>query len=213
MTGTHNIAVVGANGKAGSLIVREALKRGFTVTAITRSPNATNAQHSIQSDVRDLEREQVASFDTVVDAVGGWDDQTYGQIPDASAHLADIVSNTDTRLIVVGGAGSLFVDQAHSATLSQGADFPDAFKGVAAAHQVALDNLRGREDVKWTYISPAADFQAEGDRTGVYTLAGEELTLNSHGESTISYADYAIAVVDEIESGQHIHERISVVSQ
>lgn len=69
MTGTHNIAVVGANGKAGSLIVREALKRGFTVTAITRSPNATNAQHSIQSDVRDLEREQVASFDTVVDAV------------------------------------------------------------------------------------------------------------------------------------------------
>ena len=65
--------------------------------------------------------------------------------------------------------------------------------------------------MKWTFISPAGDFQAEGERTGKYILAGEELTLNDKGESIISYADYAIAMVDEITEGNHIRERISVV--
>ena len=65
----------------------------------------------------------------------------------------------------------------------------------------------------WTYVSPAADFQADGVRTGTYTLAGEELALNAAGESTVSYADYAIAIVDLIESGEHVRERVSVVSK
>lgn len=65
--------------------------------------------------------------------------------------------------------------------------------------------------VWWTFISPAGDFQADGERTGEYLLAGEELTLNSRGESIISYADYAIAMVDEIINGNHIQQRISVV--
>ena len=66
---------------------------------------------------------------------------------------------------------------------------------------------------KWTFVSPAADFQADGERTGEYILAGEDFTLNGRGESTLSYADYAIAMVDEIESGDHVAQRISVVSK
>ena len=73
--------------------------------------------------------------------------------------------------------------------------------------------LRSRHDFRWTYISPAGDFQPTGERTGKYILGGEELTLNSKGESTISYADYAIAMVDEAVSGAHVGERISVVSE
>ena len=76
---------------------------------------------------------------------------------------------------------------------------------------ISLGELRQRKDVKWTYISPAGDFQAEGERTGEYILGGEELTLNSKGESVISYADYAIAMVNEIVGRSHIQERISVV--
>ena len=89
--------------------------------------------------------------------------------------------------------------------------FPDSYKPVSAAHGLALAELRASEDVKWTYISPAGDFQADGERTGKYILAGEELTLNSRNESIISYADYALAMVDEIEKGNHIQQRISVV--
>ena len=95
--------------------------------------------------------------------------------------------------------------------MSDGPDFPEMFKPLAAAMAKALGELRQRKDVKWTYISPAGDFQAEGERTGEYILGGEELTLNSKGESVISYADYAIAMVNEIVGRSHIQERISVV--
>lgn len=84
---------------------------------------------------------------------------------------------------------------------------------VVAANAKALTELRERKDVKWTYISPAGDFQADGERSGRYILGGEELTLNSRNESIISYADYAIAMVDEIEKGNHIQQRISVVRE
>lgn len=87
------------------------------------------------------------------------------------------------------------------------------FKPLANAMAKALGELRSRNDVKWTYISPAGDFQAEGERSGKYILAGEELTLNAKNESIISYADYAIAMIDEIEKGNHIQQRISVVRE
>ena len=84
-------------------------------------------------------------------------------------------------------------------------------KPLGSVQIKALSELRQRTDVKWTYISPAADFQAEGARTGEYILVGEELTLNKKGESIISYADFAAAMADEIAGGGHILERISVV--
>ena len=129
----------------------------------------------------------------------------------AAGRLCDLLSGSETRLLVVGGAGSLYVNAEHTACVADGPDFPDAFKPVAAAHAAALDALRKRKDVRWTYISPACDFQAEGERTGGYLLGGEELMLNGRGESAISYADYAIAVADELAGGKHVRERISVV--
>ena len=94
-----------------------------------------------------------------------------------------------------------------------GADFPEMFKPLASNMGKALDALRTRTDVRWTYISPAGDFQADGAKTGKYILAGEELTLNTKGESVISYADYAVAMVDEALNGNHIQQRISVVAE
>lgn len=114
---------------------------------------------------------------------------------------------------MVGGAGSLYVNPEHTAGVADGPNFPDMFKPLAAAMAKALGELRQRKDVQWTYISPAGDFQAEGDRTGKYILGGEELVLNSKGESVISYADYAIAMIDEATKGNHIQERISVVAE
>lgn len=147
----------------------------------------------------------------VVDAFGAWTEDTLPQHSTTLAHLCDVLSGSDTRLLIVGGAGSLYVNPEHTATVSDGPDFPDVFKPLASAMAKALGELRERNDVKWTYISPAGDFQADGERTGKYICGGEELTLNDKGESIISYADYAIAMVDEIESGDHIQERISVV--
>lgn len=207
------IAVICANGKAGKLIVKEAAERGLEVTAVVREENQTIARNTLKKDLFDLTAEDLKGFDAVIDAFGAWTEETLPQHSTSLKHLCDILSGTETRLLVVGGAGSLYVNPEHTACVADGADFPDAFKPLAAAMAKALGELRRRNDVKWTYLSPAGDFQAEGERTGEYLLGGEELRLNSKGESVISYADYAIAMVDEATKGNHIQERISVVSE
>ena len=207
------IAVVCANGKAGKLIVREALDRGLDVTAVVRGENHSAAEKVIRKDLFELTASDLSGFDVVIDAFGAWTEDTLPLHSTSLQHLSDILSGTTTRLLVVGGAGSLYVNPEHTACVADGPDFPDVFKPLAAAMAKALTELRQRSDVKWTYISPAGDFQADGARTGKYILGGEELTLNAKGESVISYADYAIAMIDEAVKGNHIQQRISVVKE
>ena len=207
------IAVICANGKAGKLIVKEAVSRGLDVTAVVRGENATEAKEVLKKDLFDLTADDLKGFDVVIDAFGAWTEETLPLHSTSLKHLCDILSGTETRLLVVGGAGSLYVNPEHTVCVADGPDFPDAFKPLASAMAKALSELRERKDVKWTYISPAGDFQAEGERTGKYILGGEELTLNSKGESIISYADYAIAMVDEAVNGNNIQKRISVVRE
>lgn len=207
------IAVICANGKAGKLIVKEAVDRGMDVTAVVRSNNTTTARKVLKKDLFALTAADLGGFDVVVDAFGAWTEDTLLQHSTSLKHLCDILSGTDTRLLVVGGAGSLYVNPEHTACVADGPNFPDIFKPLAAAMAKALGELRERKDVRWTYVSPAGDFQAEGERTGKYILSGEELTLNSKGESIISYADYAIAMVDEIVNAANIQKRISVVKE
>lgn len=205
------IAVVCTNGKAGKFIVKEAVERGLDVTAIARGENKSVAQNYIEKDLLDLTKEDLANFDVVIDAFGTWAEETLPLHSTSLKKLCDLLSNTNKRLLVVGGAGSLYVDKKHTKQVMDDPDFPDIFKPLAKAQGKALEELRKRNDVKWTFISPASDFQAEEKRTGKYILGGEELTLNSKGESIISYADYAIAMIDEAVEGEHIQERISVV--
>ena len=207
------VAVVCANGKAGKLIVQEAVERGLDVTAIVRGENKTVAKKALVKDLFDLTAQDLAEFDVVVDAFGAWTPETLPQHSTSLKHLCDLLSGTKIRLLVVGGAGSLYVNAEHTAQVMDGADFPDMFKPLASNMGKALEELRARTDVQWTYISPAGDFQADGARTGAYLLGGEELMLNSKGQSVISYADYAIAMVDEVVQGNHLQQRISVVAE
>ena len=196
------IAVVCANGKAGTRIVNEALQRGLDVTAVVRGENCSNTKRVIQKDLFDLTANDLKGFDVVIDAFGAWTDETLPQHSTSLKHLCDMLSNTDSRLLVVGGAGSLYTNPEHTQQLMDGKDFPEMFKPLASNMGKALNELRDRNDVKWTYISPAADFRADGVRTGKYILGGEEFFVNQKGESVISYADYAIAMVDEAVNGR-----------
>ncbi len=202
------IAVVAADGRVAKKVIAEALQSGHEVVAFGRHDiNETPAKTYIKKDILALTKEDLQGFDAVVDAFGAWTTEALPGHSTTTAHLADILSGTNVRLLIVGGAGSLYVDPDHTTQLVDTPDFPDAFKPLATAMGKALAELRQRNDVKWTYISPAADFQADGE----HILSGEEFKLNSKNESIISYADYAIAMVDEIEKGQHIKQRISVV--
>ena len=204
------IAVIAANGQAGQKIVAEALARGFDVTAIARSENKSAAKNFVKKDIMELTREDLAGFDAVVDAFGMFDPVRVDEHTTTSQHLADILSGTNTRLLIVGGAGSLYVDEKKETMLSETPDFPPEYLPVAKAMARALKELRKRDDVRWTFVSPAADFQADGARTGNIVTAGEIFTVDANGESVISYVDYAIGIIDEIEKGNHIRERISL---
>ena len=205
------IAVLAANGKLGSLIVKEAVERGNDVTAIAREENRTVAKNFIKRDILDLTENDLKDFDVVITAFGAWTEDTLPLHKTTVEHLANILANKNTRFLVVGGAGSLYTDESLTTQLFTTPDFPADYYPIASNQAKGLDVLRKRNDVKWTYVSPAAEFEYEWERKGEYQLAGEVFTVNAEGKSEISYADYAIAMVDEAEKENHINQRISVL--
>ena len=209
------VAVVCAAGKQGRLLVDEAVSRGYDVTGFVRGSDkvANPKAKTIVKDLFDLTREDLAGFDAVIDAFGAWTPETLPLHRTSLKHLCDILSGTQVSLLVVGGAGSLYVNPEHTVQVKDLESFPDMFRPLANMQGAALDDLRRRSDVQWTFLSPAGDFVADGERTGEYLLGGEEYFVNDKGESRISYADYAIAMVDEIENANNIQKRFSVIGK
>ncbi|RKV94016.1 MAG: Rrf2 family transcriptional regulator [Campylobacter sp.] len=127
-------------------------------------------------------------------------------------HLADALSGTKTRLLVVGGAGTLYVDDKQTMVMDT-PSFPAGYMGVAKATAESFFELKGRTDMLWTYVSPAGDYDADGARTGKYVLGGDNLILNSKNESYISYADLALAVIDELKNRNFVQKRFTAVGE
>ena len=209
------VAVLCAAGREGRLLVDEAVSRGYDVTGFVRgNDKVANAKaKTVVKDLFDLTREDLTGYDVVIDAFGAWTPETLPLHKTSLKHLCDILSGTSVRLLVVGGAGSLYVNPEHTLQVMQLDSFPDAFKPLASNMGEALAELRKRNDVKWTYLSPAGNFVADGARTGKYILGGEEYFENAKGVSEISYADYAIAMIDEIENADNIQKRFSVIGE
>ena len=208
------IAIIGATGKAGKLIMEEALQRGLDVTAIVRNKSklSNSSVKVIEKDLFDLKKEDLKDFDTVVSAFGAWEEKELSKHGEVMNHLCDILADTNIRLMVVGGAASLFVN--HSMMLIDSPDFPKDWINLAKNSNKAFEILKATKNVLWTYISPSADFQADGKKTGEYRIGDkDELCFNSKGESMISYADYAIGFVDEIENKKFLNKRITLVSK
>lgn len=201
-----NIAIIGATGKAGKLIMEEALKRGLDVTAIVinKSKLSNSSVKLIEKDLFDLKKEDLKDFDTVVSAFGAWEEKELSKHGEVMNHLCNILADTNIRLMVVGGAASLFVN--HSMMLIDSPDFPKDWINLAKNSNKAFEILKATKNVLWTYISPSADFQADGKKTGEYSIGDkDELCFNSKGESMISYSDYAIGFVDEIENKKFLY--------
>jgi putative NADH-flavin reductase len=208
------IAIVGASGKAGSLIMKEALSRGHNVTAIVRNASKLQEKNTavIEKDVFDVTTEDLTAFDVVVNAFGAPLGEEQAHV-DAGHALIEALKGTKTRLLVVGGAGSLFVDENKTVRLIDTPEFPDFVKPTANGQGRNLQELQETTDLTWTFVSPSAVFDAEGNRTGSYQSGKDHLLVNSKGESYISYGDFAIAVVDEVENPKHLNERFTVVGE
>ncbi|ADP34172.1 NAD(P)-dependent oxidoreductase [Bacillus atrophaeus] len=209
------IGIIGASGKAGSLILKEAKDRGHDVTAIVRNASKVKEQGIavLEKDVFDLTAADIKPFDVIVNAFGAAPGQEHLHVDAGKALISISKDAQDTRLFVVGGAGSLFVDEAKTTRLIDTPEFPKEYVPTAANQGKNLEDLQNTDSISWTFFSPAAIFDAEGKRTGSYKKGKDHLIVNSKGDSYISYADYAIAVLDELEHPSHQNERFTAVGE
>ena len=207
------VAIIGANGKSGSNSVQEALKQGHDVTAIVRNKEYKNSDIKVvYKDVLELTKADLAGFDAVISAFAAWTPEAFPLHKKVAKHLADALDGTKTRLLVIGGAGTLYVDDKGTMAMDT-PGFPPEYMGVAKATAESFFELKGRTDVLWTYVSPAGEYDDQGARTGKYVLGGDNLILNSKNESYISYADLALAVIDELKNGAFVQKRFTAVGE
>jgi putative NADH-flavin reductase len=198
------IALIGATGRAGSRILAELSCRHHTVSAIVRNPEGVPSLPGVtamKADVDDVKGLTAAlkGHDAVVSSVHFTASDPHKLIE--AVHAAGV-----SRYLVVGGAGSLEV--APGVKLIDTPEFPAIYKAEAAAGGAFLDLLRRETRLDWTFLSPSALF-VPGERTGKFRLGGDQLLSNEKG-SSISFEDYAIALVDEIEKPAHSRQRFTV---
>lgn len=198
------VALIGATGRAGSPILQELARRGHQVTAIVRNPEKVQAQVNVTPKKGDVFAKDdltalLKGHDVVISAVHF--------LQSDPRKLIDAVKASGVeRYLVVGGAGSLEV--APGVTLVSTPEFPAAYKDEATKGGEFLDLLRQEKDLDWTFLSPSALF-VEGPRTGTFRLGKDQLLSNEKG-SSISFADYAIALADEVEKPAHSRQRFTV---
>ncbi len=201
------IAIIGATGNVGTRIVNEALNRHHAVTAIARDPSKLPARTGLSATTGDA-----AKPDQVIPLLKGHDaivSSLRFQSPSPTPQqLIDLVRRSGVkRYLVVGGAASLEI--APGQILLNAPNFPPAYKPEASAGKAFLDALREVQDLDWTFVSPSAFF-GPGERTGKFRLADNTLLTAADGKSHISYEDYAVALLDEIEHPKHIRARFTV---
>lgn len=208
------IGIIGASGKSGRNLTAEALRQGHEVTAIVRDKNSITdgAVAVLERDIFALAPEDVAGFDVVIDAFkapAGKEEQHVTSVE----HLIKVFEQLPgIRLMIVGGAGSLYSDKSKSKQLVDGKDFPPAFFPDAFNMRIAFEKLKASK-ANWTYLSPAPMYDPEGKRTGSYILGEDTLITNKAGESYVSYSDYALAMIDEVKNRAHMGKRFTVVSE
>lgn len=193
------VAVLGASGRAGSEITKELAARGHTVTAIARKPETIPAALGVTPVAGDAA--DPAALATLIEGSDAVISALHHNVV-AATLLTALKTAGVPRLLVTGGAGSLEV--APGVRLIDTPAFPEEFKPYAVPGITFLDDLRGEKDIDWTFFSPAALIE-EGPRLGRFRTGTDQLIVDDKGDSKISFADYAIAMVDELE--QHNHSR------
>jgi putative NADH-flavin reductase len=209
------IALIGATGFVGSAVLTEALQRGHQVTAIVRHPEKLPQHANLtarKADAYDATAiaQSVADHDAVVHAFNpGWGEAKLRElfIEGTKAIFAGVKQAGVKRLLVVGGAGSLYV--APNLQLIDTPDFPAEYKEGAEGARQALNLIRGENELDWTFISPPALLQP-GERSGRFRVGGDQLLMDGDHPARITVADLAVAIIDELEQPQHIRQRFTV---
>ena len=206
-----NILVIGANGNAGRRIVEKALKAGHQVTGLVRREGAIEGIPTIVKDALQLTKQELTQFDVVVNATSAFTPDTYHLPADLTLLLVKALANTNTRLIAIGGAGSLYVDEDHTVQLNDTPEFPKEFLARSKTHGKSDDILRKFSNVDWTMFTPPPILDVEGPKSNDYVLGNENVILNREGKPYLSYATFAQILVDEINNHKFGRQRFTAV--
>ncbi|MCH7342719.1 NAD(P)-dependent oxidoreductase [Pelomonas sp. CA6] len=209
------VALIGATGFVGSAVLKELLARGHEVVALARNPGKLEAQAGLsvrQADVRQADQVAAAlqGVDAVVSAYNpGWGVAgLYDEFLQGSRAITQGVKQAGlTRLLVVGGAGSLYA--APGVQIVDTPEFPQAWKAGALAAREALNLIRQESSLDWSFLSPAVHLEP-GERRGHYRVSLDTPVMDAQGPAHISTADLAMAIVDELEQPRHIRRRFTV---
>ncbi len=208
-----NIVLIGASGFIGSALRQEALARDHRVTAVVSDPSRLPSEPgltAVRLDVLDSERlsAELRGKDAVVSAFSGHAQQDVrGYYLQGLRSIIGAARAAGIRLLLVGGAGSLEV--APGKQLLDTPEFPAQWKASAEGARDALGLLRAETELEWTVLSPSALIEP-GPRSGRFRLGGDQLLVGEDGQSRISTADYAAAMIDELEKPQHARRRFTV---
>lgn len=199
------VALIGASGKIGSKIAGELLRRGHTVTAIARNAQQIPAQKGLTPQQGDFTEPAVLAWslqghDAIISAASF--------IPGQAEKLLEAVRQSGVkRFLMVGGAASLQTEDGRK--IIDTIQLPEAWKAPVMEGIRTLGLLRDVKDIDWTFFSPAVQI-GPGERTGKFRLGKDQVVKDAEGNSKISYDDYAIAMVDELEKGQNIKGRFTI---
>jgi uncharacterized protein len=212
------LVVFGATGNVGQRVAAEALRRGHEVTGVVRDPAAVQSPDPrvrlVKGDATNADSvaEVARGADAVVSAISPRPNARGLPAPSLSANARALTEGLRAanvkRVLYVGGASSLEV--APGKALADMPDFPEAYREEAREGREALGVFRNEaKGLDWTYLSPAAEI-APGQRTGKYRTTDDKLLVDDKGKSFITFEDYAVAVLDELERPRHIARRFGV---
>ncbi len=209
------VALLGATGFVGSALLKEALDRGHTVTAIVRHPEQLAARESLSAKAGDVYDTSslvtlIQSNDALISAFNpGWKNPSLyaDQVRGTASIIAAVKQAGIKRVLWVGGAGGLEIKP--GVLVIDGPDMPDWVKPGALATIDALEQLRKEPELDWSFLAPSATLKPE-QRTGRFRLGNDQLLVDAAGHSEISVQDYAVAMIDELENPTHIRQRFTV---
>jgi len=212
-----NVLLIGATGFVGSAILNELVGRGINVTAVAR-----NAEKVAKSDLVEAVEADVADVDAIAKLAEGKDAIISAYNPGwTNPDIARLISENYPkileaakksgvgRLLIVGGAGTLFCAPGLR-VVDSGAIPEEIMGGVRPLGDFYLNTLMNEKGIDWTFFSPAGAFDEKGERTGKFRLGKDDLIVDENGQSHISVQDYAVAMVDELEKPQHHKERFTI---
>ena len=206
------IAIIGANGKLGTRVTKQALDRGMEVKGFIYDGETSDERAQIvKKSLFDVTKEDLADCDVMISAYGSGFNADPALNHQAFLKYIELNDDTDRHLIAIGGAGSLFTDETHTTYCYETPEHPEFLRGISKNIKLGIDELKKTTNMNWTVVCPSSFFDSEGVLTKNYQVGTEgHLIFNEEGKSYVTYNDLAMAMLDIAEQNTYNQMQVTI---